>query len=253
MKKLTLWIVAVLTLSAMLLSVSAAENLLVDNADLLTYQDASELLNTLETISSYHNADIAVVTVDSLYGDSAKEFADNYYDANGYADNGILLLVAMQERQWYISTCGNCISVVEDFGTDALASYFLDDLSSGEYYDAFTSFAYTCDKLLTGPVYDEGPVITYGESTSVFSGKTILICAVIGIVVGLITVLVMRSQLKTVRTQGYAGNYVVDGSLNLTNSRDIYLYRNVTRRERPQSNSSSGGGSRSHGGGGGSF
>lgn len=255
MKRLTLWMVAILVFAAMLTGVSAADTLLVDSAELLTAQERSDLSGTLDDISTQLGIHVVVLTVDSLAGRSAGNFADSYYDDNGYADNGILLLVAMQEREWYISTCGSCIDVVNEWGTDYISSYFLDDLSSGAYYDAFLSYAFTCEKLFTEGNFNEEPVITYGESGStVFSGKTVLICAVIGIAAGLITVLVMRAQLKSVRSQGYAGSYVVPGSLNITNSRDIYLYRNVHRRERPKSNSSSGGGgSRSHGGGGGRF
>lgn len=255
MKKITVTVFALLLISALLLSVSAKANYLADDAGLLTDQEQADLADVLADTSAQLGIDVVVVTVDSLNGRSPGNFADSYYDENGYADNGLLLLVAMQERQWYISTCGSCIEAVSEWGTDFIASYFLDDLSSGYYYDAFLSFALTCEKLFSEDFTEEGPVITYGEDETIgFSGQTILICAVIGIVVGLITVLVMRSQLKSVRAQRYAGSYVVPGSLDLTKSRDIYLYRNISRRERPQSNSSSGGGgSRSHGGGGGSF
>lgn len=254
MKKLTVTIFALLLIGALLFNVSAAANYLADEAELLTFHEQAELADILADTSAQLGIDVVVVTVDSLNGRSPGNFADSYYDDNGYADNGILLLVAMQERQWYISTCGSCIDSVNEWGTDFIASYFLEDLSNGYYYDAFLSFALTCEKLFSQDYTEEGPVITYGEDEATgFSGKTVLICAVIGIAAGLITVLVMRSQLKSVRAQRYAGSYVVPGSLNITNSRDIYLYRNVTRRERPKSNSSSGGGSRSHGGGGGSF
>lgn len=255
MKRIILWIIAVLTLSALLISVSAAPSYLADGAGLLTVQEQAKLSQALDDICARLGIDVVVVTADSLNGRSAADFADRYYDDNAYADNGILLLVAMQEREWYISTCGSCIDAVDEWGTDSISSHFLDDLSSGEYYDAFLSYALICEKLFTEGMTDEEPVITYGDNADTgLSGKTVLICVIIGIAVGLITVLVMRSQLKSVRAQGYAGSYVQLDSLELTNSRDIYLYRNVSRRERPKSNSSSGGGgSRSHVGGGGSF
>ena len=62
----------------------------------------------------------------------------------------------------------------------------------------------------------------------------ILICIIIGIVVAFIVTGIMKAQLKSVRRQRSAANYVVDGSFGLTNRMDIFLYRNVVRRERPK-------------------
>ena len=64
----------------------------------------------------------------------------------------------------------------------------------------------------------------------------LLICIGIGILVGLITVLVMRGQLKSVRPQSGAADYVVAGSFRLRQSRDIFLYRHVQRTARPKDN-----------------
>ena len=62
----------------------------------------------------------------------------------------------------------------------------------------------------------------------------ILICIGIGLIIGLVTVLIMRSQLKTVRSRYTAADYVVQGSFNLHHSRDIFLYRHVHRVPRPK-------------------
>ena len=57
-----------------------------------------------------------------------------------------------------------------------------------------------------------------------------------GIVIAFIVVGIMKAQLKTVRKQNNAANYVVDGSFHLTNRAEFFLYRNVVRRERPKNN-----------------
>lgn len=64
----------------------------------------------------------------------------------------------------------------------------------------------------------------------------ILICVLIGIVIAFVVTGIMKAQLKSVRKQRAASNYVVDGSFRLTNRTDIFLYRNVSRRERPKNN-----------------
>jgi len=68
------------------------------------------------------------------------------------------------------------------------------------------------------------------------SGKVILICIGIGVVVGLIVVLIMKSQMKTVRFQSGADSYVDEDRLELTGRSDIFLYQTVTRHAKPQNN-----------------
>ena len=71
--------------------------------------------------------------------------------------------------------------------------------------------------------------------------------------IGMIITAIMRSKLKSVRFKNQAMDYVRPGSMQVTESRDIFLYRNVTctkKQERVESSSSgSGGSTRSKGGG----
>jgi uncharacterized protein len=68
----------------------------------------------------------------------------------------------------------------------------------------------------------------------------------VGLIVALIVILILRGQLKSVRYRAAASDYIKPGSMKVTVSRDMFLYRTVSRRPRPKSNSSSGfsGGSR---------
>ena len=81
---------------------------LVDKAELLSDSEKTELLYTLDEISERQQVDVVVLTVPSLEGASPMEYADDFYDNNGYGfgDNhdGILFLISMEERDWYIST-----------------------------------------------------------------------------------------------------------------------------------------------------
>jgi uncharacterized protein len=64
----------------------------------------------------------------------------------------------------------------------------------------------------------------------------ILICVIIGVLIGLITVLAMRSQLKSVHKRNDAHDYLGTGSMNLRLSTDRFLYENTTRTPKPKSN-----------------
>ena len=77
----------------------------------------------------------------------------------------------------------------------------------------------------------------YGEASMTTSDifLRILIGVAIGLAAGLITVLLMRRSMNTVRKQKNASVYTEKDSFVITESRDIYLYSRVTR-VRVQSN-----------------
>ncbi|MBQ8623098.1 MAG: TPM domain-containing protein [Oscillospiraceae bacterium] len=233
--------------------------LLVDDADLLTESEESSLLSTLEDISEYHKMDIVVVTTNSLGAKTAQDYADDWYDYNGYADDGVLLLVCMGTREWHISTSGYGITAVTDAGIDYIEDCFLDDLSQGYYYDSFMTFAGLCDDYIEQARNGEPYDVSNLPKVPFSFGKSLLVALAIGFVLALVITEYMRNELKTVKNQIAATEYVKNGSMNITHSTDLYLYRHVSRRLRPKQTSSGGSrthtssSGRSHGGRGGRF
>lgn len=122
--------------------------LLVDNADLLTDSEESALLSKLANISSNQQMDIVIVTVNDLDGETPRDYADDFYDFNCYAEDGVLLLISMENSDWYISTSGYGITAVTDAGREYMAEQFVDDLGDGDYYDAFVTYADLCDEFI---------------------------------------------------------------------------------------------------------
>lgn len=260
-----LFILIFTVISAIPLSAADHRPRLVDNARLLSDNEEKKLLNTLDEISTRQNVDIVVVTTDSLCGRSPMEYADDFYDENGYANDGILLLVSMEDRDWWVSTSGFGITAITDAGLDYISEEFLDDLSDGNYLKAFCIFAKQCDAFITqaktGEPYDVGNL----PKNPFDLVKYFVIALIIGVVVAFLVTQVMKSQLKSVRLQPAAQDYVKPDSMQMKDSRDWFLYRRVSRRVRPKEHSSSshssGGGSsthvsssgRTHGGGGGKF
>ena len=236
---------------------------LIDGAGLLSDEEFSELESELDGISEAHNADIAVVTVNSLGSKTAEQYADDYYDYNGYSkSSGVLFLLSMGERKWHISTTGQGINVITDAGLDAMKDKFVSDLSDGYYFDAFMTFAKQTDKYYVkyetdGKGYDVDDLPRDDFSI----GFNLLIAVVAGFVIGFIGVSIMKGKLKTVRMQNFAGEYEIPGSMQVTGQNDVFLYANVVATPKPEPSQSSGGGSSthsgssgtSHGGGGGSF
>lgn len=233
--------------------------LLIDDADILTDSEESTLLSKLENISANQQMDIVIVTVNDLYGETPRDYADDFYDFNGYAEDGILLLISMEDSDWDISTSGYGITAITGAGRDYMADQFLDDLSNGNYYDAFVIYADFCDEFIrmarSGDPFDveDLPKEDFNYITS------LLVSLGIGLVVSFIITGRMKGKLKTIRRQAEATDYVKNDSMKVTQSRDLFLYRHIDRHAKPQESSSGGSrthtssSGRTHGGGGGKF
>lgn len=126
--------------------------LLVDEASLLSASEEKVLLEKLEDISQKRKCDVAVVTVESLGNKSATAYADDFYDYNGYGygvnDDGILLLISMEKRDWAITTYGFAKTAFTKSGQEYMVEQFRPYLSDGDYSKAFLCFADLCDDFL---------------------------------------------------------------------------------------------------------
>ena len=92
----------------------------IDGADLLTAEEETALRRRIAELTEQYACDIVILTADSLYGQSPRSYADTLFDDNdcgiGSERDGILLLVSMATRDWYISTSGKAISAFSDYG-----------------------------------------------------------------------------------------------------------------------------------------
>ena len=276
MKKLVSFLMLALILSCILLPCAAEPALprLVDEANLLSEAEYDALLAELDKISAYHQCDVVLVTLSTLNGHDITAYADNFFDENGFGQgsdgDGILFLISMTEREWAISTCGIAINIFTDQRQAAIMDAILDDLSAGRYGDAFSTFAAECEDYLYLGILDEYPMHSspsadyplYAEEEKISIPSVIGISLVIGLIAAIIYTAILKGQLKSVAPSKSAQNYICADSFKLTDSRDVFLYRNVTRRPRQQNNSSHGGGGstthrassgRSHGGSRGRF
>lgn len=244
--------VAVTMLMPVSLSASAERMMplrVIDNADLLTDEQEKSLSDKIDNIIEKHEFDVVILTEESIDGYSPMAYADDYYDYNGYGmgedGDGVLLLLSMEERDWWISTKGYGIDVFTDSKIDQMGNIIVPSLSSGDYNEAFELFVSNTEKFISSK-----KLMSILISVGIGLG--------IGLVVALIVVLVFKSQLKSVKFEYAAREYEDKSSFNVTRSNDVFLYRNVTKQKKPES---SGGGSSthisssgsSHGGGGGKF
>ena len=218
----------------------------VDLAGLVGEGITGEIEEKLREISTRQKMDVVIVTTNSLDGKTATEYADDFYDNVGYGygeeRDGILLLVSMEERDWAISTTGWGITVFTDAGLQYMQEQFLPYLSDGEYVEAFDTFVELCDDFITH-AYEGDPYDVDALPKTYFKVIWIPIGLVAGFLISAIVACVkMNTEMKTVVKQHSASRYTKDGSMNITNSNDIYINNVVTRRTIKSDNDSHGGG-----------
>ena len=264
-RKLLSVLFAVVICFSAAIPVCAEESLsrLMDESDLLTDREETSLLSQLDNISENQEMDIVVVTTDSLEGYTPQEYADNVFDYCGYGigenRDGLLLLVSIEDNDWHISTSGYAITAFTDAGREYMSEQFLPYLSDGEYYKAFSTYADLCDQFITQAKTDEPYDVGNLPKEPFKIWFNVLIALGIGFVFAIIVVLYMKSKLKSVRFQPAASSYVRNGSMNVTQSGDFFLYSHLDRRARPKDNDSGGSSTHTsssgstHGGGGGKF
>ena len=198
--------------------------LLVDDGDLLTSGEESDLLSLLEDLSEKQQSDIAVVTVNSLNGQNAQDFADDYYDYNGYGygstDSGIMLVVCLPTRDYALTTHGDARDLLSDRSLDYIEDAFVSKLSNGDYYGAFKAYANMTDARLDEERNPTPPSV---------SPIWIPVCLLIGFSISGVIGSSRKSKLKTVALQYEANNYYNRQSLRLRRKTNNYINSTMSR------------------------
>ena len=211
-----------------------------DYGELLSDSEEIALEDKLSGIADVYGHDVIVYTTDSMDGMDAEEYTE-YLKGKlnaGIDGSGIIYMVSMEYRDYDIYSFGRMYGeIMIQSITDDMAADLQPYLSEGRYYDAFNEYA---DRVISEIQY----VQEYGPNEE--PSFAIPIGIGCGLIIGLITVLVMKGGMKTTRAESMANNYVRQGSFKLTNSRDIFLYSQVTRTKRSSDSSSSGGGGGGH-------
>lgn len=267
LRKLMLLVMSVSIMSVFLgfsVSSAAGKKSVIDDAGLIKASDEKELDKKIKNIQK-DKFDVVILTVKSLDGKSAQDYADDYYDNNDYGlDNeksGVLFLVSKGDRKYHISTKGAGIKAFTDYGIGRIKEEIKPYLSDGDYFDACDEFLNITKNFVKaykdGTPYDtDNP---YNEEIDYVILEVIAL--VIAFVIALISVGIMRLRMNTAKPKGTAMEYIKKGSFKLTSEKDIFMYSTVTKTAKPKDNDNSAGGSTTHvsssgsehGGGGGSF
>lgn len=276
MKKIIILTLCLLLIVGMIPQASASHPpRIVDGHNLLTDSQEQELEKKADRIAAKYKMDVVIVICWSLDGKTAEEYADDYFDYNDYgigtAHSGTLFLLSMEYRDWAISTCGDSIYALTDYGIELLFESCKDYLSKAKYYTAFDVYldqldgfyhayrdgnpidgyhdADVDDYLIYDPNDSDG-VLRYKEKpTTTDIIRMVLISLVIGLAIGGIVLYSLRKSMNTFTPQPNASSYIPNGGFRFTEKNDSHLYSNVSKILRQSSSSGGYSSSRSRGGG----
>ena len=243
--------------------------LIVDQAGVVSSADLAALTEKAQEISRSYACDTAVVFVQGLSGySSIMAFTDDYFDYNGYGYNGtkdgVMLLVDVKGREYWISTSGFGIDAFTDAGQLYLKDQFVSYLSSGDWSGAADEFLSGCERFLrqarNGNPYDVGNMPRNNFNLAFLLGSSGL-----GILLGGLPLHKAKKEMKNVKEKRDARDYIYGKAPVLTQQDDRFLGSHVARvpipRDTDRGNGGGGGGStihvgssgNTHGGSGGHF
>ncbi len=234
-----------------------------DFTDTVDEEDAGALRDKLNKLSEKHQMDIAVVMTSTLEGLSPMEYANDFYDYYGYgygADfDGVILLVSMEDRDYWISTRGEGITDFTDAGIEYIGERLVPFLGDGDYVGAYEQFADLADDFINQARSDKPYDVGDMPKEPFKPLRPLMIGLVAGILIAITVLASFRAQLKKGANYAQPSKFIVDGSLNFSNSLDTFLHMTTTKVYRPKTNESGGSSTHTsssggaHGGGGGKF
>ena len=195
-----------------------------DLAGLLSESQRAALREKLDSISKKHDCDVVVITARSLGNKEARLYAADFYEATGFAQDGIVMLVSPEERDYAFCATGDAKTAMTADAYRRLENVVVDELHYDNYYAAFDKFADCADEFLTAA--ENGKPY---KQKLISAGGAGILASIVGLITGGIGTGSMKSKLRSVEKKQSASEYMKRDSLNIVNANEIYLYSNVTR------------------------
>ena len=235
-------------------AVDASEKV-YDFAELLTLSEEEKLYHQVEQFMDSANLDLAIVTISENNKLNAREYADDFYDYNGFGTDsehsGVLFLVDMDTREIYMSTTGKAISLYSDYRIDMTLDAISQEFSNQNYYQGITKFVTILKNYDTiGLPSNKDSKYAIGDDGEVYREFPWLIVLGVPFAITAIVIGVMIHKNKLVRAATSSREYLDKDSLKINTVSDRLIFTNTVAvpRSTGSSGSSSGGGSSRHSG-----
>ena len=238
----------VITVAALMITVPVyADNsgYVIDDAELLSDAQTESLAEKTQNLRSETGWDIFVVSTDDAEGKSATEYADDYFDTNAAVEDGVVLLIDMDNREITISTAGKSIYYLTDERIDNILDNAYAYVSEAQYSDCY-------EAMLDGvqQYYEEGipsDAYIYDEETGkiipyrVLTFGEILFAIGAALIVGAAVYFGINAKyrLKFAKT---TDDHHGTGNVRIEGSNDRFVNQVVTHRRIPKDTGNGGGG-----------
>ena len=234
------------------ISVEAAqEGNVYDYASLLTDSEIESLNEDIAALEAESGWNVYAVTTNDAEGKSAVAYADDFFDSHSpEQEDGVALLIDMDNREITISTCGDAIRYLTDSRIDYILDDAYTDISNGRYGDCLeTMLDGVTDYYHAGIPNGQYNYDTETGAVSVHRKITIvefLIALAVAVGVGLVIYggVVGKYRLKF---NTYKYDFRKNGHVKLNIKDDSFINQTVTHRHIPRQTSSGGGGGHSSG------
>ena len=250
MMKRMLCLAAVLLLLPCL---AMAGEMVVDDAGLFTQAEIRQMEEIITRIRDTYQMDVAVVTSTAPGYNDSQDFADLYYERNGYGlgddKAGLLYLIDMRNRVPCISTSGVMIDYITDSRLNELFDCSYDLLAGGQYGQSTITLLTRLESFLRkgrqeGSFrYDAETGERLSGLYNALTGGETLVAALAGLAVAAVLYMAVTSRYNL---KGGAYRYDLAGntSCQLTRDDETFLRQNVVRtRNTPPPQGGGGGGS----------
>lgn len=241
-----------LALLAVLIPVSAASGYVFDDAGLLTDSQIQALSDRGAEVYENHGFDLIIHTTEDFRQsgfNDVYEYARDLYLSAGFCENGSMLVLSMEDRDYCIIFSGDVGALAfTETGRDDLEQAVLKYFRTGDFAGGFRAYLDTCESYLTA--YESGSPIGTGTDHSQEgyvpyhdsqSEPSPIFALIPGLIAAVITGAALSAPMHTAKEKRDAHGY--DRDFHLTVRQDTFLHRTVTRTPKPQNNGNSGGGS----------
>ena len=151
-------ILAVMFMMSVPLSTSADTALIVDETGELAPERLEICQQQLQMVSDKYDVDVIAVIAADTDGKDIVDFADDYFDYNGYGRgagrSGIIMVIDMNGREMYLSTRGKCIDYFTDYGLETIADEVYVFLP-GNIEVAVAKYVELCDRYINAAITDK--------------------------------------------------------------------------------------------------
>ena len=210
-----------------------------DAADVLTSSEEQALEEQAWAIEDEYGFGVYIVTLydyrdysEASVFDAAVSIYQQYTLGAGEGDDGLLLLLSMDVRDYSLIVHGDYGNYAfNDEGRALMTDFFLDDFANDYWYAGFAEFLTWSETYLdaaaAGNPYSDANIPMSKDDAASAAGMYLLAVIIIPFIVMFVVIRIMDAKMKSVATATEASHYV-SGALQLSHKYDTYSHTDRT-------------------------